>query len=200
MSMKFLFPVYLILFLFLSGCGDPPCEIPVAGAQRYLVIDTIGGLGNRVNAIASGTAVAKLTGRKLVLWWDPIPDELPATYHDLFEGSPYHLEDAQLPKGWQLMDILDRQVSCDCIVKRWSFDKDNYEDLPGLLESDTQYVVVRHVFPFGTKSQPKESFEETLREMQKLRPSATIEKSVNVFREKYFANKRVVGIHYRARH
>jgi len=190
-----------LLFLFpflLAGCNPPPCTAPAYNAERYLVVDTTGGLGNRFNAIASGAAVAKLTGRKLVVWWDHIPDELPASFHDLFTNDYLQLEDAPLPAGWTPMDLLDKCVRCDSVVKRWSVSNDDYKDLPTLLHSDAQYIVVRHVVPFGTAEQPKESLTETIRFMEELSPVDDVKKAVSDFKQKHFAGKHMVGVHYRA--
>jgi hypothetical protein len=188
---------YFIPILLLAGCTPPPCTPPVKDAQRYLVVDTIGGLGNRLNAIASGAAVAELTGRQLLVWWDPIPNELPAKFQDLFVNDLTMLENAPLPHGWNVMDILDHGVVCESVAKRWSFSNDEYYTLPSMLESDAQYVVVTHAVPFGTASTPQESLARTIQAMRNLKPIPALEKAVSDFRNKHFGSKRVVGVHYR---
>ncbi|HEV8052685.1 MAG TPA: hypothetical protein VGP47_09330, partial [Parachlamydiaceae bacterium] len=67
--------------------------------KKYLIINPRGGLGNRLGSIASAYAVARVTGRTLVLDWSiNTPEkgyevEMPAPFNDLFDNPIISLDE-----------------------------------------------------------------------------------------------------------
>lgn len=53
-------------------------------SKKYIYIDAQHGLGNRLRAIASGAAIAKNTGRELIIIWQP-DHHCECEFYDLFE-------------------------------------------------------------------------------------------------------------------
>lgn len=81
----------LFLLVLLSSCGendkiekDDVLKCIPNNGEKYLIVRTRSGLGNRIQAAASATFWAKLTNRKLLLDWEPQEKHMPVSYDQLF--------------------------------------------------------------------------------------------------------------------
>jgi len=79
----FVFLIVFIYLFFFSSCTEP-C-VPSSG-ERYVVVSSKSGFGNRLQAVASAYAWAELTGRKLVIDWQVEKKHMPALWHELFKA------------------------------------------------------------------------------------------------------------------
>ena len=76
----------------------PPARPPGGTVRDKLYIDAQHGLGNRLRAIGSAAAVAKATGRELVVVWQP-DHHCAARLADLFVYDGAVIEDSFLPRA-----------------------------------------------------------------------------------------------------
>ncbi|SMY09234.1 galactosyltransferase-related protein [Flavimaricola marinus] len=76
----------------------PPSPAVIPGGARRLYIDARHGLGNRLRAIGSAAAVARATGRKMIVVWEP-DQHCEARLSDLYRYDGPLLEQSGAPDG-----------------------------------------------------------------------------------------------------
>lgn len=161
------------------------------------------GLGNRLREFASAQLVARLSGRKLVVDWQIIPGEIPASFNDLFTDKLMSLDDVAMPKGWTTHEMRDwRGRSEPGVVARYNLSDANNINHSDIVDSSAQWVVVWSPYRFLPKGQSFEDVKESYSTFFKsLNPTEAVDRIVEEFKAKHYhglSPSNLVGVHYRS--
>jgi hypothetical protein len=185
-----------------GSCYEPPpCVAPLVKAQKYLLVYANGGVSNRLKALAASYAMAKITGRKLIVDWHIEPNEVPAEFEDLFENPIPRPETMVLPENWSIEDLYQNKIQCPAVVTRLKYDINSYLDYTNIPQITSQIVVVNTRFVYAAASQYA-SFDKYLDDvvefLKDLKPVPQIKTKVEEYANANFQGASVVGVHYRA--
>lgn len=156
---------------------------------KFLAIEPMHGLGNRLRAVASARALARATRRVLIVVWTRDPHCL-ARWSDLFSPMRDVFVTGVGP-AWPLFDRVEHAWA------QWSiFDymDENQKDSP-IDTASSDHILVRSAYVLHAKI----SWADTNAELRSLSPSAAVAKYVTDAESEAGAVREAVGVHVRAR-
>lgn len=168
----------------------------------FLVVEPFAGLSNRLRVLASSWVVSLLTGRKLVVNWKILPNEMPAKWDELFSYPPLTMfEQSPLSSQGCSLEVMKASWKNDPVIK--TFSNMNISNYWGSLLIGSKEPIIY----LGTSLnfQPNQAdiseneYKRVYRQFYKnLRPAGFAVAEIKEFQEKYFTNKFPIGIHYRS--
>ncbi|MBA3816597.1 MAG: hypothetical protein H0X29_08785 [Parachlamydiaceae bacterium] len=185
---------------------------------KYLVINPRGGLGNRVGSIASAYAVARFTGRTLVLDWkfkneghDDRSDqmEMSAHFNDLFDNyiipsdKFLSMRTHSFWSGYniKIMNMRDFLSSPEVLTERIMTSNEEVIYLHTVVKDFTGHFLDNSNFSIESKDSILKSYLECLRN---LHPNKLVTQKVDEYANKHFSNQfvndkiQMIGVHYRS--
>lgn len=182
----------------LSSCGNN-CSTD----DRYLVVTTYAGMGNRLRNVASAQIMASITDRKLVVDWLHQPGEMPGKWTDFFSNPLVVFEDSGLAnQGCRLKDLQNAK-SGDDMIRNLGLQNDanlqkELEKIPDYNEPIVYFGSTAEYRPREKDLSPADYKKRYRQFFQSLVPTKWINDEVEKFKKKHhFENFYMVGVHYR---
>ncbi|MEM7403507.1 MAG: hypothetical protein AAF310_05860 [Myxococcota bacterium] len=172
--------------------------------KKYLVVKTYAGMANRLRVLASSRVMADLTGRHLVVYWEKIDKEMPASWDDLFLNPMTMIENSSLPAQGCDIERIQSALSDDQIVENMGIKNDlnDQEKLAKIPQFDKPIVYFETSLNFAPDKKYLSTDEYNLRYAQfykNLVPTKWAQDEIKAFKKKHdFENRYVVGVHYRS--
>jgi hypothetical protein len=192
------FLLFISLFWY-SGCGGN-CYTE----DKFLIITTYAGMGNRLRILSSAKVMAAVTGRQLIVDWPLLKKEMPGFWSDFFLNPLINYEQSSLYRqGCPLRSIYKASKNDPNI--------ENLGDQNDATSSKTLAdipAITKNIVYFGTSLpfRPEEQYLSSSEYREKIRlfyrnldPVKWITDEVNAFKKQYNLDKYfMIGVHYRA--
>ena len=219
------FVVRCSLFLFFIQISLPASAVNVqkndekSGQKKYLIVDVVGGFGNRIRALASAYVAAKYTSRELVVSWRPsdwskrkeaglsdlfanqfvewshIKSELPVSLETL--RDPDRIHDRNHPERGKTnpKDVYRYYVQ----DRPWLYT--NRDEIPFLDKREEKILYLDRIwFNFKLESMNFNEFKKHYRDFHAmLQPSEDIRTAIDFFKKKNSigVSDHLIGVHIR---
>lgn len=168
--------------------------------DKYLVliINRLG-LANRLRAVADWYQIAGITNRKLLVSWEPTLDCY-AKFTDLFDAGPERLKVLPIPLSIQDVENMAREAHLSYYNLDENMDtKPTFQVPTKVLTKDHHLLVTEYdgiTSLAGVTCQQYLNFHSEF--LRALQPNKFAEEFVRDFKAKYFADRLMIGVHYRS--
>lgn len=199
----------LLLLIVYASCSDGLVTSELflgdcTTSERFLVVKTYAGMGNRLRILASAKIMAALTDRELLVDWPVIDNEMPGRWKDFFRNSLTMYEDSSLAKQGCLLQKIESAEPGDPIIKNLGSQNDGEgQKRLSKITEDNEPIVY-----FGTSLnfQPDDKYisnqeyhERYSIFYQNLDPTVWVTQQIKSFKKDHdLENKFMIGVHYRS--
>ena len=168
--------------------------------MKSIIVYCTSGLGNRLRSLSSAAYIAKVTHRKLKIYWDNrIPNGCLATWEELFKNE---VESISLEEMVKLED-------CKICANRYDIDREEWhfknptlrilvdkfgaagKDSCGILDTQTNLII------FNNNFLPTISLENSHEFIKELVPQDDIQNNIDSFVQELKLDRNIIGVHAR---